>query len=92
MLGLLFLFLFAVVQSVIIAYATIDQLAKAEVLDPKNEKIAGFYEKVGKLVNPALGPLAKAKANFKGFDLSALILVLIVELIAIIFFMVLASI
>ena len=91
MVGLLFLFIFAIVQSVIIAYATIDQLAKAEVLDPKNEKIAAFYEKAGKLINPALGPMAKAKANYKGFDLSGVLLVLAVELVAIIFFMVLAA-
>lgn len=87
--GLLFLFLFAIIQSVIIAYATIDQLVKAEVVDPKNEKIAAFYEKAGKILNPALCPLTKAKVNFKGFDLSSVILVIIVEIVAVVFLMIL---
>ena len=85
MVGLLFLFIFAILQSVIIAYATIDQLVKVKAVDAKNEAIAGFYEKAGKLLSPALAPLAKAKVNFKGFDLSAIILVLVLEIVAIVF-------
>lgn len=80
--GLIFAFLFCVIQSLIIAFATIDQLVKLEIVDAKNEKIAGFYEKAGKIFAPLLAISSKLKAEFKGFDLSPLFLVLALEFIA----------